>query len=118
MTDLPYPGLTERHLLTHRTCAHRTCAHRTWAHRAWTHRSWRARKSVAPGEPARLPSAHGLLPERGPSCPPPCGRGGRGGWHPLPDEWAGRIVADAAVCPGELVLDIGASHGALTAKLV
>jgi 23S rRNA (adenine-N6)-dimethyltransferase len=40
------------------------------------------------------------------------------GWHPLTDEWAGRIVADAAVCPGELVLDIGAGHGALTAKLV
>ena len=40
------------------------------------------------------------------------------GWHPLTDEWAARIVADAAVCPGELVLDIGAGHGALTAKLV
>jgi 23S rRNA (adenine-N6)-dimethyltransferase len=40
------------------------------------------------------------------------------GWHPLTDEWAGRIVADAAVCPGELVLDIGAGHGALTAELV
>jgi 23S rRNA (adenine-N6)-dimethyltransferase len=39
-------------------------------------------------------------------------------WHPLTDEWASRIVADAAVCPGELVLDIGAGHGALTAKLV
>jgi 23S rRNA (adenine-N6)-dimethyltransferase len=40
------------------------------------------------------------------------------GWHPLTDEWATRIVADAAVCPGELVLDIGAGHGALTAELV
>src|SRR5215475_5265897 len=30
------------------------------------------------------------------------------GWHPLTDEWAARIVADAAVRPGELVLDIGA----------
>src|SRR6478736_3082777 len=40
------------------------------------------------------------------------------GWHPLTDEWAGRIVADAAVCPGELVLDIGAGHGTLTAELV
>src|SRR6185312_15707087 len=94
MTDLPYPGLTERHLLTHRTWAHRAWAHwawahwawahRTWPHRAWAHRTRRARKSVAPGEPARLPSAHGLLPERGPSCPPPCGRGGRGaGIHSL-----------------------------------
>jgi 23S rRNA (adenine-N6)-dimethyltransferase len=40
------------------------------------------------------------------------------GWHPLTDEWATRIVADAAVRPGELVLDIGAGHGALTAQLV
>jgi 23S rRNA (adenine-N6)-dimethyltransferase len=40
------------------------------------------------------------------------------GWHPLTDEWATRIVADAAVRPGELVLDIGAGHGALTAELV
>jgi 23S rRNA (adenine-N6)-dimethyltransferase len=40
------------------------------------------------------------------------------GWHPLTDEWAGRIVADAAVRPGELVLDIGAGHGPLTAELV
>jgi 23S rRNA (adenine-N6)-dimethyltransferase len=40
------------------------------------------------------------------------------GWHPLTDEWAARVVADAAVRPGELVLDIGAGHGALTAELV
>lgn len=40
------------------------------------------------------------------------------GWHPLVDEWAGRIVADAAVRPGQLVLDIGAGHGALTAHLL
>lgn len=40
------------------------------------------------------------------------------GWHPLTDEWAARIVADAAVRPGELVLDIGAGQGALTAELV
>ena len=39
------------------------------------------------------------------------------GWHPLTDEWAARIVADAAVRPGELVFDIGAGHGALTAEL-
>jgi 23S rRNA (adenine-N6)-dimethyltransferase len=40
------------------------------------------------------------------------------GWHQLTDEWAARIVADAAVRPGELVLDIGAGRGALTAELV
>ena len=40
------------------------------------------------------------------------------GWHPLTDEWATWIVADAAVRPGELVLDIGAGHGALTVALV
>ncbi|MGN6175508.1 MAG: rRNA adenine N(6)-methyltransferase family protein [Streptosporangiaceae bacterium] len=40
------------------------------------------------------------------------------GWHPLTEEWAAQIVADAAVRPGELVLDIGAGRGALTAGLV
>ena len=40
------------------------------------------------------------------------------GWHRLTDEWAARVVADAAVRPGELVLDIGAGQGALTAELV
>jgi len=40
------------------------------------------------------------------------------GWHPLTDAWAARIVADAGVRPGELVLDIGAGAGALTAPLV
>jgi 23S rRNA (adenine-N6)-dimethyltransferase len=40
------------------------------------------------------------------------------GWHPLVDEWAARIVADAGIRPGELVLDIGAGRGALTAHLV
>jgi 23S rRNA (adenine-N6)-dimethyltransferase len=40
------------------------------------------------------------------------------GWHRLADEWAARIVAEAAVKPGELVLDIGAGEGALTAHLV
>lgn len=40
------------------------------------------------------------------------------GWHPLVDEWAARIVADSGVRAGELVLDIGAGHGALTAHLL
>ncbi len=40
------------------------------------------------------------------------------GWHRLTDSWAERIVDAAAVQPGELVLDIGAGDGALTAHLV
>lgn len=40
------------------------------------------------------------------------------GWHRLVDEWAARIVAAADVRPGDLVLDIGAGDGALTAHLV
>jgi 23S rRNA (adenine-N6)-dimethyltransferase len=40
------------------------------------------------------------------------------GWHRLADDWAARIVAEAGVRPGELVLDIGAGEGALTAHLI
>ena len=40
------------------------------------------------------------------------------GWYRLEDDWAGRVVAAAGVRPGELVLDIGAGEGALTAHLV
>lgn len=40
------------------------------------------------------------------------------GWHRLHDEWAGRVVALTPVRPGDLVLDLGAGGGALTAPLV
>jgi 23S rRNA (adenine-N6)-dimethyltransferase len=53
--------------------------------------------------------------------PDPAGpRGSRRawGWHRLTDEWAARIVAEAGIRPGELVLDIGAGEGALTASLI
>lgn len=42
----------------------------------------------------------------------------RWGWHALDDRWARRIVAAAAIEPDDLVLDIGAGTGALTAPLV
>jgi 23S rRNA (adenine-N6)-dimethyltransferase len=50
---------------------------------------------------------------------PASGRSRRAwGWHRLTDEWAARVVAAAAVRPGELVLDLGAGDGALTGCLV
>jgi 23S rRNA (adenine-N6)-dimethyltransferase len=39
------------------------------------------------------------------------------GFHQLKRSWARRIVADADLRPGDLVLDIGAGNGALTAPL-
>jgi 23S rRNA (adenine-N6)-dimethyltransferase len=40
------------------------------------------------------------------------------GWHRLDERWAARVVEAACVRPGELVLDLGAGTGALTAPLV
>jgi 23S rRNA (adenine-N6)-dimethyltransferase len=42
----------------------------------------------------------------------------RWGWHQLGDTWAHRLVDEAGVRSGDLVLDVGAGHGALTAPLV
>ena len=44
--------------------------------------------------------------------------GRRWGWHALDDREAARLVADAGVSPGDLVVDAGAGDGALTAVLV
>ncbi|WP_130384536.1 rRNA adenine N-6-methyltransferase family protein [Kribbella sp. VKM Ac-2569] len=43
---------------------------------------------------------------------------GAWGWHPLDSRWAQRVVDAAGIKPGELVLDVGAGLGALTAPLV
>lgn len=40
------------------------------------------------------------------------------GWHRLDERWAARIVAAAAVAPGNLVLDVGAGDGVLTEALL
>jgi 23S rRNA (adenine-N6)-dimethyltransferase len=42
----------------------------------------------------------------------------RWGFHRLTDQWADRVVTRAGVRPGELVVDVGAGHGALTAALL
>ena len=42
----------------------------------------------------------------------------RWGWHQLDRRWAARLVALADVSPGELVLDVGAGRGAITAELL
>ena len=40
------------------------------------------------------------------------------GWHRLGDAFAEQLVATSAVCPGDLVLDIGAGDGALVGPLL
>jgi 23S rRNA (adenine-N6)-dimethyltransferase len=40
------------------------------------------------------------------------------GWHQLDPLWAARLVAEAALPPDALVIDIGAGRGALTAPLI
>ncbi|MGY6501970.1 MAG: rRNA adenine N-6-methyltransferase family protein [Acidimicrobiales bacterium] len=42
----------------------------------------------------------------------------RWGWHQLADHWAERLVRSAGVGPGDLVLDLGAGTGAITAPLL
>jgi 23S rRNA (adenine-N6)-dimethyltransferase len=42
----------------------------------------------------------------------------RWGWHQLESRWAARLVAEAALPPDALVIDIGAGHGALTGPLI
>ena len=42
----------------------------------------------------------------------------RWGWHQLEPAWAARLVADAALPAGALVIDVGAGHGALTGPLI
>jgi len=43
---------------------------------------------------------------------------GSWGWHQLDDRWAQRLVDDAGVGRGDLVVDVGAGTGALTAPLL
>lgn len=40
------------------------------------------------------------------------------GWHRLRPEWADTLVRDARIRPGQLVVDLGAGDGVITAALV
>ncbi|MGH3496392.1 MAG: rRNA adenine N-6-methyltransferase family protein [Nocardioidaceae bacterium] len=44
--------------------------------------------------------------------------GRRWGWYQLSPDWAQRVVEDALVRPGQLVIDVGAGDGALTLPLL
>jgi 23S rRNA (adenine-N6)-dimethyltransferase len=46
------------------------------------------------------------------------GDSGRWGWHQLDSRWATRLVEAADVRPGDLVVDVGAGAGVITAQLV
>ncbi len=46
------------------------------------------------------------------------GDSGRWGWHQLDRRWIARLVEAAGVQPGDLVVDIGAGTGAITAQLL
>ena len=48
----------------------------------------------------------------------PASGNARWGWHRLDPAWADTLVADASVAVGDLVVDIGAGTGAVTAPLV
>ncbi len=48
----------------------------------------------------------------------PAESGARWGWHQLDSRWARRVVENAGIARGDLVLDVGAGTGALTAALV
>jgi 23S rRNA (adenine-N6)-dimethyltransferase len=46
------------------------------------------------------------------------GNTGRWGWHQLDRRWARRLVEAADVRPGDLVVDVGAGAGVITAQLL
>lgn len=48
----------------------------------------------------------------------PAASGRRWGWHQLDSHWARRVVDNAYITPGDLVVDVGAGTGALTEALV
>ena len=60
-------------------------------------------------------TAHRRRPRAEPSAAAPSAR--LWGWHRLRADWAARLVADSGVGVGDLVLDLGAGDGALTAPL-